>query len=63
MQVFLIKTQVPVVQVRGETAQPPAGEHIQVWQLQLPAAEAFHTLAKPCETLNLLLLRERELAV
>lgn len=53
MQIFLIQTQVPIVQVKGETAQPPAGEQIQVWQFQLPAAEAFHTLAKRCETLNL----------
>lgn len=53
VQIFLIQTQVPIVQVKGETAQPPAGEQIQVWQFQLPAAEAFHTLAKRCETLNL----------
>lgn len=62
MQVFLMQTQVPIVQVRGETAQPPAGEQIRGWQPELPAAEAFHTLAKPCETLNLLVPRGRELA-
>lgn len=62
VQIFLIQTQVPIVQVKGETAQPPAGEQIQVWQFQLPAAEAFHTLAKRCETLNLLVLRGRESA-
>lgn len=41
MQIFLIQTQVPIVQVGGETAQPPAGKQIQAWQLQLPAAEAL----------------------
>lgn len=62
VQIFLMQTQVPIVQVRGERAQPPAGELIHVWRFPLPAAEALHTLAKRCETLNLLDLRGRELA-
>lgn len=63
MQIFLIQIQVPSVQVKEETAQASAGEQIQVWQFQLPAAEAVSTAAKCCETLSLLVLGRRELAV
>lgn len=60
MQIFLIQIQVPSVQVKEETAQASAGEQIQVWQFQLPAAEAVSTAAKCCETLSLLVLGRRE---
>lgn len=62
MQIFLIHMQVSSVRGKEAAAQTSAGEQIQAWQCQLPAAEAVCTVAKCCETLSLLALRRRELA-